>query len=223
MTFLELQTEVLRFFGEPVPPSVSQNFALVADAKAAINEGYETISEASRWYEKTTSINIVNSLYYNLNDPAVMTGVDTEPLLLIKGLFSAQNNRWMRQTFWRELDEEIYPAWELSIGEPDYFLMRGAWWLGLHPHKTSASGTMRANHIAMPTLLSADADLPGFPQEFHQGLVSYATYDLYCQDKEWAKAKRKWAEYLKFQDGLIEYVQHREALSAMRQFGGWIG
>lgn len=222
MTFLELQTEVLRRMGEPIPPSAAQVYDLLADVKAAINEGYECLSEITEWLETTSTLTLSTAIYYDLTDTATFTLSSGVSPLSISNVWSNQNNRWMRPTNWREMDEQMYPMWEASTGEPDYWFPRGAWWLGVFPHKPTASGTLSVHASAMPSPLSADGDVPGFPREFHQGLVSYALYDLFEQDREWKKADRYFAEYLQAETALKYWVETR-MLARMHQFGGLNG
>lgn len=220
MTFLELQAEVLLRVGEPIPPSTAQRFHSITDAKAALNEGLELMAETSGFYEVSANINITSALYYDLNNTAILNLGANITFVELESLFSNQNNRWLTPTYYRELDETIYPVWERSIGEPDYYLTRGVWWVGLYPHKTSTSGTLTANCNGIPAPMVNDADTPGFPREFDEGLVNYAVYHLFCSEREWSKAKRHWAIYRGWQDRLDEYVNHRAMVARMTQFGG---
>lgn len=223
MTFLELQQNVLRRVGEPEPPSTAQKFHSLQDAKDAINEGVEFLAEVTEYYEVSGDISITaNTLYFDLSQNSILNLGTNVAFLYLNSLFSNQNNRWLTPSFYRELDERVYPQWERSIGEPDWFCVRAAWWLGLYPHKTATSGTVTAHCAGIPAPMTADGDVPGIPEEFHEAIEHYAVYDLFCAEREWDKAKRAWALYIPLQERLKEFVQKRVLNARMNQFGGVI-
>lgn len=219
MTFLELKNEVLLRLGED---SASPVHHLASDVGVSLNEGYELMAETSGFYEKSANISIINALYYDLNDVVTLNLGAGITFLNLRYLYSNQNRRWLSPTMFRELDETVYPVWERAIGEPDWWLIRGGWWLGLYPHKQTVSGTLTANCTAIPAWMVNDADVPAYPQEFDECLINYALYDQFCWEHEWSKAKRHWAIYVGLQGKLNAYVERRGMEARQTQFGGVI-
>src|SRR6185295_4388477 len=96
----------------------------------------------------------------------------------------------------RNLDYHTYRLWEsIAAGSLQNFFQRGLWWLGTFPQSPSDSSWVRFFYTALPATLSATTDTPGFPQEFHYGLVEYAVSDLLGQEGETKKAMAFWARY----------------------------
>lgn len=197
MNFGELKTEVFRRLEEN---SVSPVYFSPDDVGDAINEGFEELSDATEWYETNNPVNLaVDTIYYSLSSLNILTP---------KQAYNNQNNRWMVWTTVDRLDGR-YRRWEAAGGEPDWIFTRGVWHLGTFPVPQAAGGTLTLYHTAMPTLLSADGDTPGFPQEFHYALVDYALYDLLCQEAEVAKALKFWERYQAKETALKRFVAAR--------------
>lgn len=212
--FSEIQTEVFRRCDES---SSSPAFWTLTDVKNAINEGAEDLADHTEWREVQTTINLANSIYYDLS---VGGSIITDVLLTLTGAYNTQTSRYMDVATVQQLDR-WYRRWESVTGaEPERFWTRGISWMGLFPNKGAASGTVKLYYTALPAALSADADTPGFPQEFHFALVDYAVYDLLCQDREYEKAGRFWQSYLAHAENLRRYVQGRASVPMVRRMGG---
>lgn len=208
MTFAEQKTEVFRRLNES---SSSPTYWTEADVEDALNEGYEEISDASEWYERSASISkLKNRTYYDLQTNLIDT------FLAPRRCFNPQTNQWLDPISVRTLDFKTYRQWELNPGEPQKMFMRGLWWLGTYPKSGADSGTLQLYYTALPTAMSADGDEPAFPQEFHMGLVSYALYELRYQERETGIALKHFAEYQSYESGLRGYVQQRTSLDRSR-------
>lgn len=219
MTFLEMQTEVQRRLEE----SASGVFWTLAQQKTAINDGYEEMSDLCEWNETSQDVSLTTSTYYDLSS------VLTLPVLRVTRVFNNQTNRWLHPTDVREMDH-TRRQWEDATGAAERWWIRGGWWLGLYPKASSATGTVKVFHTAIPTALSADGNTPGFAQEFHLGLVEYACYDLLCQDREPEKALKYWARFDKrdnlvggfqyYVEGLARYARQRDRYDRVMGYTG---
>lgn len=214
MTFLEMQDEVFLRLAEN---SSSPTFWSRDEVKAALNDGYEEISDATEWYERNQVINLLsNRTYYDLRS---VLSADT--FLTPKRCLNSQTDRWLTPTSIRDMDTQLYRRWEvITVTEPERMFQRGLWWLGVFPQKGADSGTLRFYFTAIPPPLSADGDEPGFPEEFHYGLIEYAIGDLLGQEAESGKAIGKWGEYLGFEAGLGSYVDGRISLDRVTTLRG---
>jgi hypothetical protein len=54
-----------------------------------------------------------------------------------------------------------------------------------------------------------DGDAPGFPEEFHLGLVYYACYELRAREGETGLALGYWQDYQEEEGKLMAYSQGR--------------
>lgn len=107
------------------------------------------------------------------------------------------------------MDFHTYRRWEINLGMPQKIFMRGLFYLGIFPLQNGDTGLMRFYYTAMPPALVNDSDEPGFPSEFQRGLVQYALFDLYAQDRETQKAMIHWQQYIEIEQQFVDYVQHR--------------
>jgi hypothetical protein len=213
VTFSEIRAEVQRRLGES---AVSSVFWLQADIDTAINEGLREISDATEWYEVTTTIPLLaRRTYYDLR------GYSRSPILSVSRAFAASPARWLTPIQVKEIDGgTVMPQWERMEAEARFFFMRSAWWMGFHPRASADTGSIRVHHTSLPPDLVEDGDTPDFPEEFHHGIVEYALYDLRCQEAETDIALRHWAQYDKdgslsggylfYEEGLRNYVANRQ-------------
>lgn len=212
MTFLEMQTEVFRRLDES---SSSPAYWSLQDVKDALNEGYETMAEATEFHESSVSINrVANQTYYDL-----ATLLTVNPILVPNRLYNPNTNRWATQKTVREFDAAMPRDWEVGTGEAGYWMMRGAWLLGLVFKPKTSSGTYTLYGSMIPTALSTNGDTPTILQEFHLGIVAYAVYDLLCEDHE-ASSLDWWGRYLEYEGRLRTWVRGRIDIAQHGVIGG---
>lgn len=221
MDFLALQTAV---FGELGEDSVAPVFWSLADVKAAINEGYEEISELTEWYASTHTVSLSPGVrYYDLFAPTVVTSYPQ--ILSMMKVYDATTRRWLTPISTSILDASN-PVWELATGpSPEHFILRGAFRFGVFPLPTIARDlTLYTTNIPQGLLdtpaLVNDADTPGFPEDFHHGIVSYAVYRLLCEDGEYKKARLNYDEAMAAADLLRKWTGNRGSIPMTRVLGG---
>lgn len=212
MTTAELKTEVFRRLQES---QTSPVFWSAADVLAAINEGYQEISDATEWYEQIRTIDLLRERpYYDLRK------ILPSSCLRLTAAYNDQTSRWLIPCTPRDLDT-FYRQWELTTGgEPSHQLLRGLWWMRVWPMNAADGGTIQQHYTAIPPALTADTDVPGFPINLHYGLVEYALADLWAQDAEATLATTSWKVYLAYEAALMEFVQGRVAVPMVKGLTG---
>ena len=214
MTLAEMRTEVFRRLNES---SVSPDFWSEADVDEALNDGLAEISDASEWFERHASIPALHQRpYYDLR-----TVLQDDTILAPGRCLNVQTNRWIEPTYVRDLDYHTYRRWEsIATGQMERMFLRGLWFLGFFPQASADSGYVRLWYKAIPPPLVNATDEPGFPREFHYGLVEYAVGDLLGQEGETKKALTKWAAYQQKEDGLTAYTDKRQAKDRINALHG---
>jgi hypothetical protein len=203
MTLTELRTEVFRRLQEDQSAPV---FWTVAEVSAALNEGYHEISDATEWYERWVTIDLLRERpYYDLRY------LLPQPVLSVGSALNEQTNRWLTPCSTRDLDS-TYRKWEQTIGEPTHTLLRGLWWLRYWPYSGTEHGTVKQYYTSLPPALEAADDSPGIPEVLHYGLVEFALADLWAQDAEPTLATTAWKTYLAYEQALLDFVQGRAAV-----------
>jgi hypothetical protein len=206
MTFSELTAEVLRQLDEN-----GSTFWQTPEVQAAINEGYQELSDVTEWYETSDTMTLVaNETYQDLRD------WDDE-ILTLRHVWNATTSEWLDFIDVRELDFRAYRRWETNTGEPRHLFMRSPFTVGVYPHETTA-GTLTVYYSAMPEELSAASDTPDLPREFHEALIEYALYDLLVQDGLVEAGLDHWKQFVGYQTGLNQWV--RKKISRDRMYGG---
>ena len=199
-----MQTDVRRRINES-----STVFFTAQDIKDALNDGLEEISDATEWYERQATIDwTVGEIYTDLST------VLPDTILSILRCWNTTTQRWLDPTDPWEMDYHSYRQWELTTGQPQKYFIRGLWHLGIWPAPDSAQ-KIRVVYTAIPPAMSADADDPDFPKEFHFGLIDYALSDLYSQERETTKAFDRWTRYLTTEERLRQDVNHRQSLARL--------
>jgi len=212
MTFLEMQTEIFTRLEEN---SSSPRFWALADVKAALNDGLEEISDSSEWMEKNYVVpHVADQLYYDLS-----SSLGSDVVLTPKHAFNNQTNRWIEFKDVRDLDNERL-EWEEVTGEEEKCVLRGLWQLGIFPHSSDALGSFTLYYTALPASMIGDADTPGFPDEYHYGIVEYALGDLFAQERDYVKALQHFNEFRGYDQRLKRYVESRIARDRVSYFRG---
>lgn len=203
MNFLEIRTEVRRRLQELVGTEV---WWTDEEIDEAIHAGEDEMADACEWYERWQTIDILKGRpYYDLRS------VIRFDFLVAGPVFNDNTNRWLLPLQPKDLEQSDY-RWEERVAEPEFFMMRGIWWLGLWPWKGAELGSVKQYYVALPRHMSADSDEPGFHRTFHYGIVEYAVCDLLSQDNETDLTVETWKLYKKYEDSLREYVLSRNSV-----------
>ena len=195
--------------------SSSPRFWALADIKAALNEGLEEMSDSSEWYERNYAIpHVAAQVYTDLK-----ASLGSDQILTPKHAFNNQTNRWIEFKDVRDLDNERL-EWETVTGEEEKCILRGLWWLGTFPHPAASSGSLTLYFTALPPTMVSDSDTPGFPDEYHYGIVEYALGDLFSQERDYVKSLSHFKAFLPYDAGLKHYVESRIARDRIHYFRG---
>ena len=117
--------------------------------------------------------------------------------------------RWQSFVSIRELDL-LYRSWEQVFGDVGRVFTRGLYWLGIYPKQsTDGKSYVRFSWAGLPPDMVNTFDSPGFPEEFHQGVVYYALYDLKAQERETSRAMGYWKQYLTLQQAMTQWTDKR--------------
>lgn len=203
MTRAEIREEVRRRIRESV---ASPTFWTDEDIDVSVNEGYMEMSDASEWYERFQVIDVLaRRPYYDMRTQL------RRGFLVAGPAYNMTTSRWLFQVSSSDLGINDI-QWELRVSEPEFFMVRGLWWIGYWPVKGAESGTIKQYFIGLPPPMTQDDEEPGFFDLFHHGLVEYALWDLFAQDAEADLAYAAWKEYLAVEAKLIAYQGKRAGI-----------
>lgn len=179
------------------------------DIKGFINEGLETLAEATDFYERYTTIPIEDRTWYDLR------GFVPETVVSIKSVWSSVRNDWLTP-----VDEgDLQFKWEESTGDPHLFFTRGAYWLGVWPR--GSSGFLRVYYAGIPNHYEVDQSvLHELSDDNIPALEDYALHEMAFQDGEPAAALRYWESYQTREKQLAMFVDHRLDGGITSKFGG---
>lgn len=196
MTRSEIKAEIFRRLREVSSAPV---FWTEQDLDNSIDEGVAEISDATEWFESYNDIELPRGV------PAFdVRQFTTYEFLAVGPAYNSQTNRWLTPEVPRTFDAGDR-AWESRIAEPGSILVRGLWWLTYWPFVVRS---IRQYYTGLPGVLG-DSEEPGFPEQFHYGIVEYALWDLWAQDSEVDLAWAAWKLYLGYEQGLKKYVEDR--------------
>lgn len=200
--------------------ATNQRFVDIADVKLAVQEGYDWISDATEWDEVRVPIRVRSGrCYYDIRSYA-----DGDALLYAREFFHPLSGRWLEMVATRFLDLDVYPFWEEVYGNPWRVCFPAYGWVGFHPQPEGDEDLIVMNAVRLPVQLSANADTPGFPSQFHLALVEYALCEIYSQDGETELALEHWGRppnpdmgdlgsgYLRYEAELAAYVHARATM-----------
>lgn len=206
MTRGEMRAEVFRRLRE------ASTYAVMwqeTDINVSMQEGYEEMTDSSEWYERYQTIPILEDRpYYD------MRTVMRDTFLVLGRAFNPGTNRWLTPVSPVELDQRD-TRWERRTMEPEMVMIRGLWWVGYWPIKGSEDGKIKQYFQGFPDPMAADSDSPGFEEEFHQGIIEYALWDLFAQDGETDLAWKSWKEYMYYEDLLMQAKGKRNGVPKM--------
>lgn len=200
MTFSEIREEVRRRIQELTGQQV---FWTDEEIDQAIHEGEDEFADAAEWYERWQTIDILKDRpYYDLRTTIRFDFLVAGPV------FNETTNRWLIPVTPHDLSSGDL-RWEERVSEPEFFMMRGLWWLSLWPWKRLESGQVKQYYRALPRHMVNEEDEPGFHRTFHYGLVEYAVSDLLSQDGETDLALTVWKLYQEYEAGAAVYYNNR--------------
>jgi hypothetical protein len=203
VTFGNLKTSVRRKLNERTAAFYSDD-----DIARAINEGYTELADATEFYERYAYVPMLKKrTYYDLS--LILPDTFLSP----RRIYNPTTSRWLEAVDPLMLDRNR-TQWEIVDGQPEQYLLRGNWWLGVFPRPTADSQGLRFYHTAIPPVMTDDSETPEqIPQEFHRGLEEYALCDLMGQRRETRKALKHWDAYMGYQEALAMYVDKRTRLA----------
>jgi hypothetical protein len=185
-----------------------------ADITLFINEGLETLAEASNFYERFVVIPIeANRTWYDLS------GFTPETVVEIKSVWSSIRNDWLVPVDQGDLQFK----WEESTGDPNLFFTKGVHWLGVWPKASSTTtGHLRVQFSGVPNRYDIDQSvLYDLPNDHLPALEDYALHEMALQDGEIALGMRYWQSYLDREKKLSMFVDHRLDGAITSRFGGF--
>lgn len=213
MTFAELKTEVFRRLDED---SDNPAFWTEDDVAQSLNEAYEDISDSAEWYERQFNLpQLSRRTYYDLRHAC-----GDQPVLTVRHAYNVNTSRWLTPIEVRSLDMESHYQWEDINGEPENFFRRGLFWMGVYPRQNGDTGKIKVFYTTLPVSLADDLDEPGFPQQFHYGLVEYALADLLAQEAETKRAMMHYGEYSIYEGELKSWMDGRISLDRVDRLNG---
>ncbi len=188
--------------------AASTAFFTDSDIEDALNEAYEEMADATEFYERQATIDMLaGRTYYDL------TSLLPDTFLSPRRAWNTTTQKWFGPTDTLERDS-AYVQWELTYGAPEYYLLRGNWWLGVWPRANDdTSYKARVYYTAIPEHMSAATDTPAFPKEFHQGVVDLALAELFAQNRDPKKVISSWKSGESYVAGLRDHVNARQRLA----------
>ncbi len=205
MNFGQMQAEVRRRLNE-----AGVSFFSDQDIKDAINDGSDELADATEWYERQVTLRLLQGrTHYDLK--TVISDIFLTPLRA----WNATTKQWLTPVDPLELDTRTFVQWELNYGEPQKYMLRGNWWLGVFPRPSQDGGGVRFIYTSIPDHMTDDTEEPDFPQEFHAALTEFAISDCLAQVRERKMALDRWASYVSYQEGLRAYVNNRQGYAGI--------
>lgn len=200
MTLNDIRADVFRRLRELSDAPV---YWSADDVDAAINETNDELADETEWNEQWITIDLLTDRpYYDLR---TVVGAS---LLSIGPAYHEDTNRWFIPSTAEELDSRDR-RWETATGTPQRVLTKGLWWVGLWPRIQSEGGTWRQYYANLPDPLADDADVPGFPAQYHDALTEGATSILLAEDGQTTNALLAWQMYLEFEAKLTDWKASR--------------
>lgn len=123
MTFGQMKAAVRRKLNES-----SATFWTDQDIEDALNDAYAEMADATEFYERQATIDLLPSrTYYDL------TSVLPDTFLSPRRAYNVTTSRWLDPTDPLDQDRHTDSQWELTSGQPERYMLRGNWWLGVWP------------------------------------------------------------------------------------------
>ena len=173
-----------------------------ADIRLFINEGLETLAEATGFYERYVTVPLAEGrTYYDLR------GFTPETVVKIKSVWSTSRNDWLKPVAETDLDIN----WEDEDGAPLVFFTRGIHWLGINPKPSATdTGYLRVYFSGLPGRFThPQAVLGDLPYDHTPALEDYALYEMAALDRQTKLALLHWKEYSTREKSLTDFTDRR--------------
>ena len=185
------------------------------DIRLFINEGLETLAEATGFYERYATVPVqANRQYYDLR------GFTPETVASITSVWSSARNDWLQAANLEALGTD----WELAVGTPQVFIIRGIYWLGVYPRSEGTSDYLRVYFQGIPSRFThPQAVLGDLPDDFYPAIEDYVLYEMSALDGNPKRALIHWASYQKREKALDDFLRRRTTGARAGRFGGMAG
>jgi hypothetical protein len=205
MTYADLQTELFRRLEES---QSDPDYWELPEILEALNDGWQDYGQHSLWYKTAVKFALQHNItYYDLRD-------FPDELVRIDRLWFENTEQWIEPTTVKLLEVK-YRRWEAQDGSvPLRWFMRGAFQLGIWPKiqigdSSHASPIVEMHARAIPPVLGPDDYTIPFPEEWQEGLLLYALYELKSQEGEVDAALRFWDQYVIKREGFTAWVRRQ--------------
>jgi len=189
------------------------------DITEFINQGLETLAEATGFYERYASVPVaLDRTWYDVR------GFTPETVIQVTSIWSTLRNQWLEPIDPNELD--IW--WEKARGTPLAFFTKGIYWFGVYPASdTDGTGILQVHFRAIPSRFThTQAVLAELPDDFTTALEDYALYEMACVDRQPKRAIQLFKSYQEREKNLADFVDHRlrnATAGRMGKFAGRMG
>lgn len=206
ISFGELESRVRTLYEAESHVRVSS-----ASILEAANDGLDELSEATGFYERFAPIQLKGGqTYYD------MRGFLPENVVSINSVYNVDQQIWLDPVGYRDL---LTPRWDTVPGDPQQYLFRGLFWLGVFPRPSGDTGSIRVYYSGIAPHFKDDYSvLSDLPDDFVPALEDYALYGLSADDAETDKAMIHWADYLGREKELKNFVENRISTARAGRF-----
>lgn len=183
--------------------------------KLYINEGLETLAEATGFYERYATVPVsANRQYYDLR------GFTPETVVSLTSIWSVARNDWLRPANFNLLGSD----WELAVGTPEVFWTRGIYWFGVYPRQATTSSYFRVYFQGVPSRFThTQAVLGDLPDDYAPALEDYTLYEMAAADGNPKRALFLWSSYQKREKSLADFLRRRIVGARAGQMGSLQG
>jgi hypothetical protein len=182
------------------------------DILVAANEGLDELSEATKFYERFAPVPLKGGqTYYD------MRGFLPNSVIGVNSVYNLTQQMWLKPRKFRDFGGH---RWHTVIGDPQKYLIRGLFWLGVYPRPGSDTGNLRVYYSSLaPHFKDSASVLSDLPDDFVAALEDYALYCLSADDAETDKALIHWDSYLTREAALKKFVKERIVTARIGRMG----
>jgi hypothetical protein len=159
-----------------------------------------------RWFRAEHQFQVQDDVtYYDLRDWAPFE------IIKVRAIWNEALQRWLIPSAVSDL-EVRYRRWEASAMAVDRFFLRGNFTLGIFGKPSISDEAYTADMLTVlstavpPPLLPSDYVIP-HPEEFCEGEILYALYDLKAQEGETKLALDFWKQYMVIADKMQAWAR----------------